>query len=53
MMMTKFMRQEGPQKLSLPLNFKKRLFSGDNFGERLSYSHLVLVVQSFSVIIRQ
>jgi hypothetical protein len=39
-MLTKFMRHEAPQ-LSLPFKFKTSLFSGDNIGERPSYSHLV------------
>jgi hypothetical protein len=41
-MLTKFMRQEGPQ-LSLPL-VKTSSFLGDNTSERPSYNHLIFPV---------
>jgi hypothetical protein len=39
-MLTKYMRQEGPQ-IFLPFKLKTSLFSGDNIGVRSSYNHLV------------
>jgi hypothetical protein len=49
LMLTKFMRQEGPQ-LSLPFGFKTSLFFSDNINERSSYNHLIFPIDtSFSV----
>jgi hypothetical protein len=44
-MLTKFMKQEGPQ-VSLPVKFRTSFFSGDSIREKSSYNHLVFPIGS-------